>query len=150
MAPDIMLPSQRHRVMAHNRGRTKPERALASGLWRKGLRFLTHKGYTSLTGKRLVGKPDIIFPRKRIAIFVDGCFWHGCPRCKGIPQQSGEFWKNKITANIARDGQVTHLLEEQGWTVIRVPEHGLRTKPALMRTVDSLVASILRSTVDPI
>ncbi len=63
--------------MSHNRGRTGPERALASELWRRGLRYLTYEGYKSISGKRLVGKPDLVFSRERIVVFVDGCFWHG-------------------------------------------------------------------------
>ena len=140
---DVMTKSQRYRAMAHNRGRTKPERAFASGLWRHGLRYFTHEGYEALTGRRLAGKPDLVFPRKKIVIFVDGCFWHGCPDCGKSPEQSGQFWVDKIANNRARDRRVTANLENDGWTVLRIPEHDVRTKSALSQTVESLVPQLL-------
>ena len=135
-----MTTSQRYRAMAHNRGRTRPERALASGLWRRGLRYLTHNGYRSISRGRLVGKPDLIFPRKRIVIFVDGCFWHGCLSCGKAPEQGGEFWAEKIATNRRRDERVTATLETEGWTVLRIPEHDIRTKRALAETLERVSA----------
>ena len=137
---DVMTTGQRYRAMAHNRGRTRPERALASGLWRRGLRYLTHDGYRSVSGEKLIGKPDLVFPRKRVVIFVDGCFWHGCPSCGKAPEQSGEFWAEKIATNRRRDERVTATLENEDWTVLRIPEHDLRTKPALAETVERVSA----------
>ena len=137
-----MAPSQRRLAMAHNRGRTGPERTLASGLWRRGVRYFTHEGYESVTGKRLAGNPDLILPRKRVAIFVDGCFWHGCPQCRKHEGLSGEFWVSKISANKMRDERVTATLESLGWTVFRIPEHDIRTKGALSKTIDSVVTLI--------
>ena len=142
MTNDVMTPSQRHLAMSHNRGRTSPERSLASGLWLRGLRYLTHEGYKSVTGKQLSGKPDMVFSRKRIVIFVDGCFWHGCPDCDKSPEQSGEFWVKKIETNKERDQRVTSELKSQGWTVLRVPEHDVRTKAALTQTVHRLLLLI--------
>ena len=136
---DVMTTSQRYRAMAHNRGRTRPERALASGLWRRGLRYLTNDGYRAVSGKRLIGKPDLIFPRKRVVIFVDGCFWHGCPDCGKSPEQSGQFWINKIAANRERDQRVTDTLRTEGWTVLRIPEHDIRTKAGLVQTIERLL-----------
>ena len=136
---DVMTPTQRHRAMASNRGRTRPERALASALWHEGIRYLTHEGYKSLTNKNLIGKPDMIFSRKRIALFVDGCFWHGCQVCNKSPDRSGEFWINKIRTNRKRDQRVTATLESEGWKVVRIPEHEVRTKTALMLTVQRLM-----------
>lgn len=140
---DVMAPAQRHKAMAHNRGRTRPERALASGLWRRGVRYFTYKGYRAVSGRRLQGQPDMVFPRKRLAVFVDGCFWHGCPECDKRPEQSGEFWANKIKTTQQRDRRVTAALEGEGWTVLRVPEHAVRTKESLAQTVDSLAELIL-------
>lgn len=137
-----MTPEQRYKAMAHNRGRTLPERALASGLWRQGLRYFTHEGYKSVTGEKILGKPDMVFPRKRLLVFVDGCFWHGCPKCNKSPEQSGPFWANKIDTNRNRDQRVTTALKSQGWNVIRVPEHDVRTKTALTQTVERLVPII--------
>lgn len=134
-----MKPSQRYKAMAHNRGRTRPERALASGLWRKGVRYFTHEGYKSVTGTRLPGSPDMVLPRKRIAIFVDGCFWHGCPQCRKHEGLNDESWVNKIAGNRARDQRVTTKLECEGWTVLRIPEHDVNTKSGLSETIDQLV-----------
>lgn len=134
-----MTPLQRRRAMAHNRGRTSPERALASGLWRRGVRYFTHEGYKTVSGERLSGKPDIVFPRRRTVIFVDGCFWHGCPECRKHSGLKSESWVNKINANRERDCRITSELTEAGWTVLRIPEHDLRTKLALAETIDRLV-----------
>ena len=142
MATDVMKPSQRYRAMARNRGRTGPERALASGLWHRGVRYFTHEGYRSVKGVKLPGTPDIVLPRKRIAIFVDGCFWHGCPQCRKHEDLSGEFWVTKIMGNIQRDLRVTRELTDAGWTVFRIPEHDVRTKTALAETIDRLVTVI--------
>ena len=75
-------------------------------------------------------------------IFVDGCFWHGCSGCDKSPEQSGEFWVKKIETNKKRDQQVTLELTSQGWTVLRIPEHDVRTKAALTQTVDRLLSLI--------
>ena len=139
MSKDVMTPRQRYLAMAHNRGRTIPERALASALWRQGLRYLTSKGYKSISGERLLGNSDLVFPRKRLVIFVDGCFWHGCPQCNRSSQQSGDFWVRKIETNKKRDQRVTLELTTRGWTVLRIPEHDVRTKSALNQTVNWLL-----------
>ena len=139
-----MTPIQRYRAMAHNRGRTAPERALASALWRRGLRYFTHDGYRAVSGQRLIGKPDLVFPRKRVVVFVDGCFWHGCADCNRTAKLRGRFWTEKIVANQERDQRVTASLQAEGWTVLRIPEHDVRTKSALASTVERLV-SLLRS-----
>jgi DNA mismatch endonuclease, patch repair protein len=141
----VFTPEHRRRAMASNRGRTKPELALARALWARGLRYLTAKGYRTLSGRRLVGHPDLVFGRKRTLVFVDGCFWHGCPKCKGVPQTSGPFWRQKIEGNIRRDREVTARLAADGWRVIRVPEHDVRTRELLVATTDRL-AKLLRQT----
>ena len=128
--------------MAHNRGRTGPERALASGLWHRGLRYLTPEGYKSITGHRISGDPDLVFSRRRIAVFVDGCFWHGCPQCRKHAGLRGEFWVKKIEGNRERDQRVTAELEGLGWMVLRIPEHDLRTKATLEETIERADALI--------
>ena len=140
---DVMTPTQRYRAMVHNRGRTGPERALASGLWRRGLRYLTHDGYQSVTGNRLIGKPDMVFSRKRAVVFVDGCFWHGCADCNKSSKLSGRFWTEKIATTQERDQRVTASLQADGWTVLRIPEHDIRTKAALAQTVNRLASLLL-------
>lgn len=135
---DVMTPSQRRKAMTHNRGRTGPERALASALWRKGLRYLTDSGYRSLVGASLPGRPDLIFSSRRVAVFVDGCFWHGCPQCAKVPEDMSEFWLRKIRGNQARDVRVTRELAQLGWRVVRVPEHSVRRRDRLSETAREL------------
>ena len=73
-------------------------------------------------------RPDFVFPRLRVAVFVDGCFWHGCPRHATQPKTNAAFWRKKIATNKARDRKVNHLLRVNGWKVIRVWEHELGRK----------------------
>ena len=94
---------------------TKPEIALRRALHATGLRF-------RLQGM-LPGKPDIVLTRARIAVFVDGCFWHGCEAHGVTPKTNTEFWKNKIAANRARDRRNDLLLAELGWLPYHVWEH---------------------------
>lgn len=137
-----MTPEQRHKAMAHARGRTRPELALASALWRRGLRYLTSAGYKVRIGRSLPGQPDIIFPGKRVVVFLDGCFWHGCPECGGVPEQVSDFWKDKIRGNVDRDRRVTAKLQAQGWRIIRVPEHAVRTKRLREETTTALASAL--------
>lgn len=138
MRRDLLTREQRYRAMAANRGRTRPERALASALWRRGLRFLTDAGYRRRRGRSLVGHPDLVLSRQRVVIFVDGCFWHGCPRCGGIPSGVSAFWRHKIETNVCRDLRVTLQLRREGWRVIRVREHQIGSPRLLDATADRL------------
>ena len=141
--PPRVGPDGRRRAMQANHGRTRPERRLASAIWGRGFRFFTPVGYRSRTGSRLIGSPDLIFPRKRLVVFLDGCFWHGCPACKGIPTQSGEYWRLKITRNVARDAEVTAELESDGWRVLRVWEHEVKNHASLDATVDAFEKALV-------
>jgi DNA mismatch endonuclease (patch repair protein) len=136
---------QRHRAMAHNRGRTKPELAFASALWRRGLRYLTARGYRAVSGSRLPGEPDLIFPRKRVVVFVDGCFWHGCLACGGFPT-GREFWDAKIQRTQERDRRYAAELEAAGWRVVRVWEHDVRTRSRREATADALAEELRGAT----
>ena len=73
-------------------------------------------------------RPDFVFPRLRVAVFVDGCFWHGCPKHATWPRTRAAFWKAKIEGNRARDRKVNRLLRSNGWVVVRVWEHELRRR----------------------
>ncbi len=75
--------------------------------------------------EKLIGNPDIYFPSYKIAIFLDGCFWHGCPRCGHIPKTNSLYWQAKIENNKIRDSKKTLALKEQGYFVIRFWEHAL-------------------------
>lgn len=74
------------------------------------------------------GKPDFVFPKQRIAVFVDGCFWHGCPQHGTLPKNNSAFWHNKLTTNKARDLLVSRTLRKNGWRVLRIWEHELCAK----------------------
>lgn len=74
----------------------------------------------------LLGKPDFVFPKLKIALFVDGCFWHGCPKHSNIPRNNREFWANKLQKNKDRDRFVSRELKKEGWKVVRVWEHELK------------------------
>lgn len=98
---------------------TVPELALRSVLHRRGLRFYVHR--QPVPGLRR--EADIVFPTQRVAIFVDGCFWHGCPVHGTEPKRNEAFWRDKILGNQARDIETDAQLRNQGWISIRVWEH---------------------------
>ncbi len=96
---------------------TKPELLLRKALWHSGV-----KGYR-LHWKKVPGRPDIVFPGKKIAIFVNGCFWHRCPICNpSLPKTNVDFWADKFTKNVKRDKLKTQALEELGWIVLTIWE----------------------------
>lgn len=107
-------------VMQANRGRdSKPELALRSALHRLGLRFRVD--IAPVRGIRR--RADIVFPRARVAVFSDGCFWHGCPEHYRAAQRNSQFWNQKIATNQARDRDTNERLAVAGWLVMRVWEH---------------------------
>lgn len=117
---DIVSADVRSRMMAGIRGRdTKPEMLLRSGLHRLGLRFKLES--------RLPGKPDLILPRHRVAVFFHGCFWHGhnCPLFR-MPSTRQTFWQEKINGNRERDARVLSALMSDGWRVAAVRECAIR------------------------
>lgn len=96
-----------------------PEIALRQKLHARGLRYRVQASLL----KRPIRTADIVFHAKKIAIFVDGCFWHGCPEHATWPKSNSAFWKDKILTNRARDQDTNRKFEEAGWTVLRVWEH---------------------------
>lgn len=107
-------------MRSNRRTDTAPERALRSLLHRAGLRF--RKDYrVDLTDRRV--RVDVAFPRKRVAVFIDGCFWHRCPEHATDPVINGEFWSEKLRRNVERDRQIDAALRCAGWTVLRFWEH---------------------------
>lgn len=78
--------------------------------------------------QQMPGKPDFIFRKQRLAIFVDGCFWHGCPKHSRHAAKSGAYWRKKLALNQARDLRVTRTLRQTGWRVLRIWEHELIRK----------------------
>ena len=138
--PDRQTPEQRHRNMAAIRSRnTKPELALRYALWHNGFRY-------RVNDNSLPGKPDIVLPKYRTAIFIHGCFWHGHKDCKNymVPKTNTEFWVAKVARNQERDQEVWRKLEAKGWSVIIVWECQLK-KTNLEKTVDIVSAAIIRN-----
>lgn len=120
---DVHTPEQRTYNMSRIRAKnTGPEVKLRKLLYAEGIR-----GYR--IHHNLPGKPDIVFIKKKIAIFIDGCFWHKCPVCFQEPATRKEFWMKKIQSNIDRDARVNKQLKEEGWKVIRIWEHEIRKEP---------------------
>lgn len=123
--------------MSRIRGKnTSPEK-----LVRGGLRAAGFTGYR--TNSSLPGRPDIIFPKARLAVFVDGCFWHKCPEDYKEPDTRKDFWKKKIERNVIRDRQVNGILSSQGWTVVRFWEHQVKASPEVV--VQSIAARLKNS-----
>ncbi len=111
--------------MARIRGRdTSPEIALRSALWRLGLRYRVH----FRIGRT---RPDVTFLGPKVVIFVDGCFWHGCPIHAVIPKTNREFWQKKLTRNKVRDTENNELLKKEGWQVLRFWEHEIESNADL-------------------
>jgi DNA mismatch endonuclease, patch repair protein len=125
--------------MARIRGRdTTPELTLRKALWRCGLRFRVH---LRVEGTR----PDIAFPSRKLVIFVDGCFWHGCPQHYVRPRSRSPFWDEKLRSNTLRDRQQTTSLLEKGWSVLRFWEH--EVEHDLPRVVAAVVCAYRDSAV---
>lgn len=91
-----------------------------------------------LTGWRrnydLYGKPDFVFPAQRVAVFVDGCFWHGCKEHRRLPKTNQDYWREKMNRNVNRDSHVIEVLRAKGWNVVRVWEHDIKNCEAF-RTI---------------
>ena len=107
-------------MRANKRRDTTPERVLRSALHRLGWRFRVDLPVK--TARRRV-RPDIVFTRCRVAVFVDGCFWHACPEHGQQPIANSAYWEPKLRRNVERDQADTESLELAGWTVVRVWEH---------------------------
>lgn len=115
-------PSSRSANQRANRRRdTGPERLLRAELHRRGLRFRVDYGLRPDAGRLL--RPDIVFTRRKLAVFVDGCFWHGCFAHSKTPTQNAHYWGPKIARNRERDAEQSARLEAAGWRVLRVWEH---------------------------
>lgn len=134
---DIVDPKTRSRMMANIKGKnTKPEMAIRSALHRMGYRFRLHR-------KDLPGKPDIVLPKYRAVVFVNGCFWHGhfCTLFKW-PKTRQKFWREKILSNRKRDERNIKALLEQGWKVCIVWECSIR-KQGKDRKAEKAFASLV-------
>jgi len=137
---DVLSKEQRHKCMSHIRYRnTKPEILVRKYLFAYGFRYRKNV-------KALPGTPDIVLPKYKTLIFVNGCFWHGHIGCKyaRLPETNAEFWKQKIESNQRRDIQEQCQLRESGWNVIEIwecelkPKNRVQTLQRLAKTLDLL------------
>ena len=109
--------------MSSIRGKnTKPELTIRKYLWLLGKRYRVHN-------KTIFGTPDISNKSKKVVVFIDGCFWHGCPQCYSEPKSNTEFWRAKISRNKIRRKQVRKSLKKEGWIVMEFWEHAVRKDP---------------------
>lgn len=104
---------QMSRIIGRN---TKPELLLRRSLWSRGARY-------RLSARLPAGRPDLVFPKRKLAVFVDGCFWHGCPLHYARPRSNEAFWSSKLVENVVRDARQTQALKCSGWSVVRLWEH---------------------------
>lgn len=119
---DTYGPKVRSQVMksVKSKGNLSTEWRIRSRIVKKGIR-----GW-ELHPRDIIGTPDFVFRKKRIAVFVDGCFWHGCRYCRSIPITNRDFWSRKINSNRVRDTYIRASLGKRGWTVIAFWEHEIK------------------------
>ncbi len=117
---------------------TKPEILLRKTLWTKGLRYRLYPD--------LPGRPDLAFSKSRAAVFVDGCFWHGCPLHYSAPRNRWDFWKDKLRRNVLRDMEVDDQLRAMGWKILRIWEHELKHMDEI---TEKIYAHIRKDTAPP-
>lgn len=135
---DHFTPIQRSGVMRSIKSKdTKAELLIRRFLFRKGLRYRTND-------RRLAGSPDIVLPKYRCVVFVNGCFWHGHQECPFfvLPKTNAQFWKDKIEKNILRDAKNISTLISDGWRVFVVWECELRNRQKREATLEGLINEI--------
>jgi DNA mismatch endonuclease, patch repair protein len=126
----------RSRIMAgiRSKGNRTTELTLAALLRQNGIR-----GWRRHVD--ILGRPDFVFAKQRVAIFVDGCFWHGCQRCYQAPKWNSLYWAEKIRTNRARDTRISRTLKRQGWAVLRVWEHALEKPQEVIGKISAAISS---------
>lgn len=131
--------------MQSNRGRdTKPELALRRAVHARGLRYFVNRRPIRIVRRTA----DMVFPSVKVAVFLDGCFWHGCPRHHTIAKTNADYWAAKVIQNRARDLETNRLLQEAGWKVLRFWEHE-DPEVAAAVVVEVLRSSPARTPVSP-
>jgi DNA mismatch endonuclease (patch repair protein) len=118
---DVFTKEKRSEVMSRIKGKGNKDTELAMI---QILRKFHISGWRR--NQAVLGKPDFVFPKQKIALFVDGCFWHACPLHGTMPKNNRAFWEEKLQANRERDKRVTRQLRKMGWKVVRVWEHELK------------------------
>jgi DNA mismatch endonuclease (patch repair protein) len=138
---DVFSPAKRSEIM----GRIK-----SRGNHATELRLITIFRNHKITGWRrrakVFGSPDFVFPRARLAVFVDGCFWHGCPAHRSIPVNNREFWAAKLERNLRRDQVVGETLSSNGWRILRIWQHELRNSEQVAQQVKDALLGLNGST----
>jgi len=117
--PEPSSPDAKRRMETQARRDTAPEIAIRSAVHKRGLRFWVDRRPLP----KLRRRADLVFPRARVAVYIDGCFWHGCPSHGTWPKANADWWRNKIKTNQLRDADTDRQLEGEGWLAIRVWEH---------------------------
>lgn len=149
---DVFTKSKRSEVMSRIRSRGNKDTEIAfmrllraQGIkgWRRHLKLSLETGGRAPTGpqgrRKQTVKPDFVFPAHRLAIFIDGCFWHSCPRHATEPSNNETFWASKLAGNRARDRYVTSALRRRGWHVVRIWEHDVRESSHVLQRLKLLV-----------
>ena len=121
---DVHTKEQRSKNMAAIKGKNNKSTEIALSKFFRSNKISGWRRHID----RLAGTPDFIFPKCKIVIFADGCFWHGCPRCNMKSKTNIKFWNKKISENIKRDALVNELLKKEGWKVLRFWEHQIKDK----------------------
>jgi len=120
---DNVSKEKRSKIMSNIRGKnTKPEITIRKLLWAQGIRYRIHS-------RKIFGTPDISIKKKKLAVFVDGCFWHGCKKCYKEPKTNTEFWRKKLAYNKQRRTKVKRELRKKGWIALEFWEHRVKTEP---------------------
>lgn len=128
--PDVFTKAKRSEVMSRIRGRGNKETEVA---FARLLRLNKISGWRR--HHTVFGRPDFVFLKLKVAIFVDGCFWHSCPKHSNTPANNRAFWEKKLLANRTRDRLVIGTLRKAGWRTMRIWEHELRLPERLVRRV---------------
>ena len=111
---------------------TRLEKAFRSQLWRRGVRYRKNN-------PTLYGKPDVSIASKKVVVFIDSCFWHGCRNHLRLPKSNVEYWRKKIEKNAERDSAVNRYYNERGWRLMRIWEHDLK------KDEDLVVETVIRA-----
>ena len=131
---DVFTKAKRSEVMSNIRGKGNKSTEI------KLLQLFKENGIKGWRRHQpLPGKPDFVFTKERLAVFVDGCFWHGCPRCYIKPKQNAKFWRDKIGGNKKRDQRVAQQLRRDGWSVCRIWECRLKNPDSVIRRINRML-----------
>ena len=119
-----------------SKGNRSTEKRFRAYLIREGV-----KGW-KMHPTHIIGKPDLIFPKENLLIFLDGCFWHGCPMCYRQPKTRKKYWENKVDQNRKRDNKIKARLKKQGYSVLRIWEHEIqKDQSKIIRSINSFLKS---------